>query len=863
MRTSTTNRFHEMKYIFGGVAAALLLLPGTLLAERINPAEDLLAGDVPSKTLGMDTANSSIAGQYSGSLNNLTSTNDAGFVLFRMSEVNTTDGCGAVFALTSPEFFNTYAIRVAKSNQNMNVNRAPKMWKVWGKTADDAEWVLLDTETDQTGWQFADNGGDSSVYGVVNSPGETRYYHFTNGGVKYKYLHFRFFENNGDGSYMLVTRIALYKAATPTTGATAETFAGCSDLVPASTSATQSRYTSTTHPDNNSDYFTSGNLYTAFSNGDPARVIMKKVEPGIANLIYEFGTDDKKIVNGYMLRATEHEYTDLGLMPLTWTFSGSDDKNSWMPLDTRTDQFDWSKSEKRYYLFDNHTAYAYYKIEFTANNGGERSDRYYEFGNLDYYYLPQTGVFFTGLDTSFADGTLTVSGAVAMDSLAADVSFEIVTNGVRFVQDCGTKQPGEAFSVSFPVTPGVLYGTLTGISGAYTNRVAQGPVYIPGEASALFVSPTGSDTYVGTTLETPKRHIAAAVEALGDSGGIVYVLPGEYAETNDLSAVEVTNAVSVIGVTGDPADVIVTRSAKYARIFKLANASALVRSLTMQGGNVQNEPKPGHTAAEANSSASSSDGVAANGGNLWITEAGGVVENCVIRDGKASRWAVAGGNVYMKGGRLSRCVLTGGNLSNGHGIDSECGTSLLADGNSLVENCLFTGTTIHRVPVCVGGSAKMLNCTVVGNSGTNCGGILIKGNNSRVVNTVIYGNTTTNTATVAHSAVYLASQKSGSRPSEGFQSTTFVNCASDGETAINDSCVLLDNTSAFADYANGDYAPASKVSPLVNTGANYAEAGGVSNLDLAGNPRVWTRKPDIGAFEFIYEVLHGSVLYFR
>ena len=843
------------------LATATILLPGALRAERINPETDLLAGDVPSKTLGVDTANSSITGQYSGSANNLTTTNDGSFGLFYLSKVNT-DGCGADFTLTTEEYFNTYAIRVAKSNSNMTVKRAPKMWKVWGKTADEgAEWVLLDIESDQTDWQFADNGGlDGGTVGAVASPGETRYYHFTNGGVKYKYIRFRFFEGNGDGSYMAVMRIALYRPATRTTGATAETFASCSDLVPASTSATQSRYTSTTHPENGSTYFTLGTLWAAFSNDDPARVIMKKVDTGIANLIYEFGTDDKKIVNGYMFRETEHQYTDLGLMPLTWTFSGSDDKSSWTTLDTRTDQFDWSKSEKRYYIFDNHTAYAYYKIEFLANNGAEKSDRYYEFGNLDYYYLPQTGVFFTGLDTSFADGTLTVSGAVATDSLAADVSFEIVTNGVRFIQSCGTKQPGEAFSVSFPVTPGVLYGTLTGISGTYTNRVAQSPVYIPGEAAALFVSPTGSDTDVGTSLEAPKRHIAAAVEALGASGGMVYVLPGEYAETNDLSAVELTNAVSVIGVTGDPADVIVTRSAKYARIFKLANSSALVRSLTMQGGNVQNEPKAGHTAAEANSSASSADGVAANGGNLWITEAGGVVENCVIRDGKASRWAVAGGNVYMKGGRLSRCVLTGGDLSNAHGIDSECGTSLLADGNSLVENCLFTGTTKHRVPVCVGGSAKMLNCTVVGNSGTNCGGILIKGDNSRVVNTVIYGNTTTNTVTEAHSAVYLASKKT--RPSDGFASTTFVNCASDGETSINGSCILV-GASAFADAANGNYAPASQESALVNKGADYAANGGVSAIDLAGNPRVWTSKPDIGAFEFQYVRKNGTVVYFR
>jgi hypothetical protein len=423
-------------------------------------------------------------------------------------------------------------------------------------------------------------------------------------------------------------------------------------------------------------------------------------------------------------------------------------------------------------------------------------------------------VFFSGLDSALDGGVLTVSGALAMDSLEANLSIAFVTNGVRTTQDCGTIQPGGTFSLSIPVSQGTLCGSLTGVStdGAYTNSVASGPFYIPGASSVRFVSPDGLDSAAGTSLETPMRRIATAVASLGAEGGTVFVLPGEYSETNDLSAVELTNPVSVIGVTGDPADVMVTRSAKYARVFKLANPSALVRSLTMQGGNVQNEPVGDHTAAEANASANpgSSIAVGVNGGNLWITEAGGVVENCIIRDGKASRYAVAGGNAYMKGGRLSRCILTGGNLSNSHGISSECGTSLLAEGTSLVENCLFTGTTIHRVPVCVGGSAKMLNCTVVGNSGTNCGGILIKGNNSRVLNTVVFGNTTTNTATVAHSAVYLASQKPGSIPTDA--SAAFVNCASDG-AAINGSCLLVDAT-AFADYANGDYAPASRESRL-------------------------------------------------
>ena len=77
-----------------------------------------------------------------------------------------------------------------------------------------------------------------------------------------------------------------------------------------------------------------------------------------------------------------------------------------------------------------------------------------------------------------------------------------------------------------------------------------------------------------------------------------------------------------------------------------------------------------------------------------------------------------------------------------------------------------------------------------------------------------------------------------------------------------DTCRLIDAT-AFADYANGNYAPASRESPLVNMGADYAASGGVSAIDLAGNPRVWTSKPDIGAFEFQYEHKNGTIIYYK
>ena len=850
-------------YMLALCAALLATIPAK--AERITAA-DLINGEMPASSVSsfaqIQWYNKSI-----GSGMNIFDEVDKYYGLFNLAAASSEDGCGVDVTLYNPQCINTYAIRAARSTEWQTVSRAPKKWQVWGKTSEESdEWVLLATEENQTEWEFSDNGGDPSVFGEDNSPGETRLYHFRSGNVKYKCLRFRFLENNGDIAYILVTRIIIYSPTTPWTGATAETFAGCTDLVPASTSATASRYTSTTHPNDDDYYQNVGNVRTAFSNADPARVLMKNVADGKANLIYEFGTDDKQIVNGYMIRFPNAQYSNVSRAPFAWTFSGSDDNATWTTLDTRYDQFGWEKNEKRFYAFRNQTAYAYYKIEFTENNGETNDNYYYEFGNLDYYFAPHH-IYIDGLEVAVSGGTMTISGTLAADSLPAHVSLSLVTNGVPLTCDCGDFESGTLVSASFPMASGVVLGTLTAVSGSHTNNIAIGPRYFSGEGAARFVSPDGSDANAGMTLDAPMRRIATAVADLGVSGGDVYVLPGSYAETNDLTAVELSAPVSVIGITGNPADVTVTRDAPsgYARIFKLSNESALVRGLTISGGKVLNEPnEPGHTAAEANTKEGGgypSWAIGVNGGNIHMTA--GLVENCVISGGNAARYSGGGGNVYISGGRLSRCDIVGGKADR-KTIDYStrgCG-SILADGG-VVESCIIRDCNDGAVPVYASGTSKFVNCTITGNSSKSCGGVVIEGNDSRIVNTVIFGNR--NAGIDGNPAegscnVYAASVHP-TVPANA--AAAFVNCASDGESAINATCRLVD-ASAFANAAKGDYSPASKSSPLVNAGADYAANGGVSQLDVAGATRVWTKRVDIGAYEFQYDPVQvGFTLIFK
>ena len=67
--------------------------------------------------------------------------------------------------------------------------------------------------------------------------------------------------------------------------------------------------------------------------------------------------------------------------PKAWKFYGSNDDATWVQLDVRRYESGWTSKEFRYYSFENETAYRYYKIEFSANNGNQ----YTQFAHLEYY----------------------------------------------------------------------------------------------------------------------------------------------------------------------------------------------------------------------------------------------------------------------------------------------------------------------------------------------------------------------------------------------------------------------------------------------------------------------------------------------
>lgn len=78
-----------------------------------------------------------------------------------------------------------------------------------------------------------------------------------------------------------------------------------------------------------------------------------------------------RVVTGY--KVTGRNWTNNSTVgPKDWTFEGSKNGSSWTILDTQTNQSNWLNSSETFantYAFSNSAAYAYYRINITANNG--------------------------------------------------------------------------------------------------------------------------------------------------------------------------------------------------------------------------------------------------------------------------------------------------------------------------------------------------------------------------------------------------------------------------------------------------------------------------------------------------------------
>ena len=339
-------------------------------------------------------------------------------------------------------------------------------------------------------------------------------------------------------------------------------------------------------------------------------------------------------------------------------------------------------------------------------------------------------------------------------------------------------------------------------------------------------------TFPFKTKTTASTTLTAALAALTNnvSGNVmcidgveVRILAGSSLTETDM---RLASAVSVVGDSGNPGDVTIVDSVSGKRAFLITHPQARVANLTISGTGYGTGGAP--------------DG--GQGGHISLSA--GTVENCIISGGGVNRGA-KGGNVYMTGGRLVRCQILEGNLSKKYaGSPDSFGAGVYASGG-VVDSCLIKNNICYNkstgAGICAEGTAKVVNCTLAGNTASSysngaynySAGIYVNSANAMVVNCVIYGNDD-NSANANFGTSNL---------------NRFFYC---GSSVTNASCatwtVLSD--ADFVSVVNGNWHQKRR-SQLIGRGTldtAYRPADRVT-LDLDGNPRVLNRTIDLGCWE--------------
>ena len=436
------------------------------------------------------------------------------------------------------------------------------------------------------------------------------------------------------------------------------------------------------------------------------------------------------------------------------------------------------------------------------------------------FTLPQK-IVITALDCDFRVSAQAVTRGRALVFSAENL---VASGAVTFTWDFGDGTPPvETSETSVEHTYAAL--------GAYQVSVRM-VSQADGTLDYVFPDPIGvrsplvyvdiRSTAPAAPYDTPETAFGDLFSALGYAvdGCTLIVRPGVYPEKNQTYTV--TNAVRVIGETGNPYDVCLSNA---------CNRGSGWRNLLVDN--------PG--AVVANVELAWGYGSGSKGGNLYL--GAGMVSNCVLTSGQTYNSGEDGGGAYVLDGVLTHCVITNAMLTRrGDGI-------FLRQEGGRVSNCLFTHNrrntdNSHNAAHLVRVSAGALeNCTLVG-------GLLRKvgtGGNTEVGGNVDRGVYCGPKARVVNLVMSDVAFFDADDEPIRYSGTTgnFVNCASEDAEAPNGTCVVGTADEFFAAPGDGDYAPRFG-GRLHNAGSADVTA---EPTDLSGAVRVLGRAVDIGCYE--------------
>ncbi len=354
-----------------------------------------------------------------------------------------------IYRFNAPTKVNVLRLRIP--NDWTWDQRAPKAWTFLGSN-DGSTWTQLDARS-----------------GVTWTAGEVKDFSFEN-DTKYAYYKFNCTEISGTNDYMMLWEIQfLYDAGIVLTDLTTSTSGSVS-----SASATHGSYPASKAFDGN----------RANTNGRWLSSIDDHMY-----LVYRF--NDATAVNAIRVwngSDSAGGWNSTGRAPKTWTFSGSNDGETWTTLDTQTSETGWAANgESRYYQFANNTAYSYYKYDCTALNGGTD---YLQLWELEFYYINTDAPVLGTIDLT-RTGAAEYSLSATEDVNAADISY-ILSDG-ETVSTNGTRSVAEGDTETW---------TIAGFTANKTYQV-----------SVLAANNSGTDEKVAGTLYTGELVLGATTDA--------------------------------------------------------------------------------------------------------------------------------------------------------------------------------------------------------------------------------------------------------------------------------------------------------------------------------------------------------------
>lgn len=356
---------------------------------------------------------------------------------------------------------------------------------------------------------------------------------------------------------------------------------------------------------------------------------------------------------------------------------------------------------------------------------------------------------------------------------------------------------------------------------------------------------------------SPGANLQAAVDGAND-GDTIVLGKGTYEVT---AAISVTKPVTIMGETGDPADVVVRNTKGSSvkktsggnnepayRVFVINNAGAVLSGIAVENGKV-------------------GGGGDYKGGNIVINSNGGTVTNCIIRNaimvacGPGNAPKTGGGGAAIaslsKNGLITHCVITSNFMTRGGTgipVGQWGGAVVHIQGGGIIRESLIAGNSTANDSV---GSIVFLgnvgtlmeNCTIAGNRAEDdngnfypimffpAGEFVGADQNPLIRNTLIYGNVGVNGSKDLFAEPWRSNYTEGNLKKAY---TRFVSCATDanlptGLVMINEGIQLK----GFRPTAS---------SSTVDQGAEMISP---VDLDLRGKKRVCGTAVDIGCYEYV------------